>query len=44
MKQDLKLFIDERAQQLAIVYLTRSRNVAVEKMKADYGLDMLVTV
>ncbi len=44
MKQDLKLFIDERAQQLAIVYLTRSQNVAVEKMKADYGLDVLVTV
>ena len=44
MKQDLKYFIGERAEQLAMVYLTRSKNLVFERMKADYGLDLLVTV
>jgi len=44
MKRDLEYFIDERAEHLAIVYLTRSQDLAVERMKADYGLDMLVTI
>lgn len=44
MKQDLKYFIGERAEQLAMVYLTRSKNLVVERMRADYGLDLLVTV
>lgn len=44
MKRDLEYFIGERAEHLAMVYLTRSQDLVVERMKADYGLDMLVTI
>ncbi|NEQ18153.1 MAG: DUF4365 domain-containing protein [Moorea sp. SIO3E2] len=44
MKRDLDYFIGERAEHLAIVYLTSSQDLVVERMKADYGLDMLVTI
>lgn len=44
MKQDLEYFVGVRAEQLAIVYLTRSQNLAIERMQADCGLDMLVTI
>ncbi len=44
MKLDLRHFITERAEQLAIVHLTRNHDLAVERMKADSGLDMLVTI
>ncbi|MBW4620608.1 MAG: DUF4365 domain-containing protein [Cyanosarcina radialis HA8281-LM2] len=44
MKLDLESFIAERAEHLAMVYLTRSQDLVVERMKADYGLDMLVTI
>jgi hypothetical protein len=42
--RDLKAFIHERAERLALVYLTRSEEIAVEQMQSDYGLDMLVTI
>ncbi|NEP57920.1 MAG: DUF4365 domain-containing protein [Symploca sp. SIO2G7] len=44
MKQDIKHFIDQRAENLAVVYLSRSHNLAIERMRTDYGLDMLVTI
>lgn len=44
MTRDLQYFIVERAKHLAIVYLTRNPGVAVEWMKTDYGLDILVTI
>lgn len=44
MKQDMTHFIDKRAENLAVVYLSRSQNLAIERMRADYGLDMLVTI
>ncbi len=44
MKRDLQDFIDERAEHLAVVYLTRRQDLVIERMTADYGLDMLVTI
>jgi hypothetical protein len=44
MKQDLEYFIAERAEHLAVVYFTRSQNLGIERLKSDYGLDMLVTI
>lgn len=44
MKRDLQDFIDERAEHLAVVYLTRRQDLVTERMRADYGLDMLVTI
>jgi len=44
MKQDLEDFINERAERLAIVYLTRRQDLMIERMTADYGLDFLVTI
>lgn len=44
MQQDLEYFIHERAEDLAIVHLTRSSDLAIEHMKADYGIDLLVTI
>jgi hypothetical protein len=46
MKQNLEYFIAERAEHLAIVHLTRSPNLVIERMKTDrdYGLDMLATI
>ncbi|NET62351.1 MAG: DUF4365 domain-containing protein [Symploca sp. SIO2E6] len=44
MKQDMKHFIAQRAENLAVVYLSRSHNLAIEHMRADYGLDLLVTI
>lgn len=44
MKRDLEYLVGKRAEQLAIVYLTRSQNLVIKRMEADYGLDMLVTV
>lgn len=44
MKRDLQYFIGERAEHLAVVYLTRRQDLVIERMKTDYGLDMLVTI
>ncbi len=44
MKRDLQDFIDERAEHLAVVYLTRRQDLVIERMKADYGLDILITI
>lgn len=44
MKRDLQDFINERAEHLAVVYLTRRQDLVIERMTADYGLDMLVTI
>lgn len=44
MKQNLQFFISERAENLAMVYLSRSHSVAIERMQADYGIDLLVTI
>lgn len=44
MQVDLEQFIDERAEQLAIVYLSRSPELTIERLPSDFGLDMLVTV
>ncbi|MEM8641501.1 MAG: DUF4365 domain-containing protein [Cyanobacteria bacterium P01_G01_bin.54] len=44
MKHNIELFVGERAENLAVVYLSRSRNLAIERMTSDYGLDMLVTI
>lgn len=46
MKRDLQDFIDERAEHLAVVYLTRRQDLVIERMTmtADYGLDILVTI
>ena len=43
-QQTLQHFIDERAGQLAIVYLTRQPELAIKQMSADYGLDLLVAI
>lgn len=43
-QQTLQHFIDERVAQLAIVYLTRQPELAIKRMSADYGLDLLVTI
>jgi gluconate kinase len=42
MKRDLQDFIDERAEHLAVVYLTRRQDLVIERMRmtADYGLDI----
>lgn len=44
MKRDLQDFIDERAEHLAVVYLTRRQDLVIERMTADYGFDILVTI
>jgi Domain of unknown function (DUF4365) len=44
MQQELDHFIQERAQHLAIVYLTRSPDLVIERMPAEYGIDLLVTL
>jgi hypothetical protein len=44
MKRDLAYFIHERAEHLALMYLTRCQDLAIEQMNADSGLDMLVTI
>ncbi|MBD2489753.1 DUF4365 domain-containing protein [Aulosira sp. FACHB-615] len=45
MKQNLQNFIAERAEYLAVMYLTRSNDLVIERMKsADYGFDILVTI
>lgn len=44
MKQDLEYFIAERAEQLALVYLTRSTVLSIEHLQAERGLNFLVTI
>ena len=44
MPIELEQFIGERAEQLAIVYLTRSPEIAIERLSSDFGLDMLITI
>lgn len=44
MKQNLRQFIAERAEHLAIVHLTRGQNLFVERMTADSGLNFLVSI
>ena len=44
MQIDLEQFIAERAEQLAIVYLSRSPELTIERLPSDFGVDMLVTV
>jgi hypothetical protein len=46
MKRDLQYFIDERAEHLAVVYLTRRQDLVIERMTmtADYGLDIFITI
>lgn len=45
MKRNLQDFIAERAESLAVMYLTRRQDLVIERMKsADYGFDILVTI
>ncbi|NEO84492.1 MAG: DUF4365 domain-containing protein [Spirulina sp. SIO3F2] len=46
MKLDLEYFTAERGENLAVVYLTRSHDLAIERLKTnyDYGLDLFVTI
>lgn len=44
MKRDLQYFISERAEHLAVVYLTRRQDLVTERMMVDYGLNLLVTI
>lgn len=44
MNLDLKHFIGQRAEDLAVVHLSRSQHLAIKRMQTDYGLDMLVTI
>lgn len=46
MKLDLEQFIAEWGGNLAVVYLTRSHNLAIERLKNnyDYGFDLFVTI
>jgi hypothetical protein len=44
IKPNLEYFIAERAEHLAIVHLTRSQNLAIERLNADYGLDLLASI
>ncbi|MBD2441019.1 DUF4365 domain-containing protein [Nostoc sp. FACHB-110] len=45
MKPNLQDFIAERAEYLAVMYLTRRNDLVIERMKsADYGFDILVTI
>jgi hypothetical protein len=44
MKRDLQDFIDERAEHLAVIYLTRRQDLVIERITANYGLDILVTI
>jgi hypothetical protein len=44
MKQDLAYFIDQRAEALANVYLTRSQNLMIKRLDHDFGIDLLVEI
>ncbi|MDX2242877.1 MAG: DUF4365 domain-containing protein [Leptolyngbyaceae cyanobacterium bins.302] len=46
MKQDLQHFIGQRAEALAMVYLTRNQDLVINRMTHthDYGIDLLVTI
>jgi hypothetical protein len=44
MKQDLGYFIDQRAEALANVYLTRSQNLVIKRLDHDFGIDLLVEI
>ncbi|MBD2495729.1 DUF4365 domain-containing protein [Nostoc sp. FACHB-280] len=45
MNHNLQDFIAERAEYLAVMYLTRRNDLVTERMKsADYGFDILVTI
>jgi Domain of unknown function (DUF4365) len=44
MKSDLDYFIDKRAEDLAIMHLTRHSDVRIERCPEDVGLDLLVKI
>jgi hypothetical protein len=44
MKCDLQEFIHERGENLAIVYLTRCADLLIERITANQGIDLLVTI
>jgi hypothetical protein len=44
MKRDLQEFIHERGENLAIVYLTRRSDLLIERITANQGIDLLVTI
>jgi hypothetical protein len=37
-------YYEERAQSLALMYLTRRKDLVIKKQQDDYGLDFLVTI
>ena len=44
MIDNLQAFIDERAENLAIVYLTRRPDLSIQRMEANRGLDLFVEI
>ncbi|WP_204106706.1 MULTISPECIES: DUF4365 domain-containing protein [Spirulina sp. CCY15215] len=45
LQQDLQYFIENRAEHLAIVHLTRRQDLSIQRMDdRDRGLDLLVTI
>jgi Domain of unknown function (DUF4365) len=44
MKKDLDYFIDKRAEDLAVMHLTRHPDIRIERCTDDVGLDMLATI
>jgi hypothetical protein len=44
MKKDLNYFIDKRAEDLAVMHMTRHPDFRIERCPEDLGLDILVTI
>ena len=44
MKKDVDYFIDKRAEDLAVVHVTRHPDIRIERCADDVGLDMIVTI
>lgn len=44
MQHNLDYFIHQRAESLAMVYLTRSKDLLIERTRVNNGIDMLITI
>lgn len=44
LKKDLAYFIDERAEYLAMAYLSRSQDLVIERVKSPGEVDFLITI
>ncbi len=44
MKKDLDYFIDKRAEDLAVMHMTRHQDIRIERCTDNVGLDMLATI